>query len=328
MIDLTDCALLTNTFGGSEKKRRLIYQGRVYMVKLPDRVRAQKNPLSYMNNQFSEDIGCKIYKLLGYETQNTFLATYRIGDEEKIVVACEDFTQDGSRLIEFHKLSLEHLESDSLRTQANIDNVLAVIQSARRIADKGDFTLRFWEMFIIDGFIGNRDRNLDNWGALEEQDGQLHFAPIYDCGSSLSPLFTEEDMQLRLNDANLFHRDEFNIYSCYRENHSRILFSAYMKCPPHGLSQAILTVVPKVITAMPQIEQLIDGTPILSDIHKRYLKESLHLRLRHILRPALDNLPGGKGLHALRAANRITAQNGIADMSLDDINTEIAATRK
>lgn len=41
----------------------------------------------------------------------------------------------------------------------------------------------------------------------------------------------------------------------------------------------------------------------------------------------LDDTPAGKGLRALRAANHIAAQNGIADMSLDEINAEIAASR-
>ncbi|EFW30137.1 addiction module antitoxin, RelB/DinJ family [Selenomonas artemidis F0399] len=41
----------------------------------------------------------------------------------------------------------------------------------------------------------------------------------------------------------------------------------------------------------------------------------------------LDDSPTGKGLRALHAANRIAAQHGTADMSLDEINAEISAAR-
>ena len=290
MRDLTSCEVLTNTFGGSEKKKRIIVDGRIYMVKFPDRVREQKNELSYMNNQFSEDIVCKIYKTLGFETQNTFLATYRVGDENKIVVACEDFTQDGDHLIEFHKLSLEHIENDSLRTQANIDKVMEVIKATKQIMDKAEFIRKFWDMFVVDGFIGNRDRNLDNWGALEDSAKNLRFAPIYDCGSSLSPLMTEEAMRNALGNMNIFKREEFNVYSCYRINRNKILFSEFMKNPPDELREAILRVVPKVMASKGKIETIIDSTPMMSDIHKRYLKTSLSLRSQNILIPALHKV--------------------------------------
>ena len=54
MIDLTNETWRSNRFGGSEKKRTLIYEGKTYMVKFPDPVRSTKRTmLSYINNQFS-----------------------------------------------------------------------------------------------------------------------------------------------------------------------------------------------------------------------------------------------------------------------------------
>ncbi|WP_303814140.1 hypothetical protein [Selenomonas ruminantium] len=43
MVDLTDCRELTNKFGGSEKKKTILYNNRRYMVKFPDRVREMNN---------------------------------------------------------------------------------------------------------------------------------------------------------------------------------------------------------------------------------------------------------------------------------------------
>ena len=41
----------------------------------------------------------------------------------------------------------------------------------------------------------------------------------------------------------------------------------------------------------------------------------------------LEPKPENKGLQAMKEASRIAAENGIADLSLDEINAEIAAAR-
>lgn len=42
----------------------------------------------------------------------------------------------------------------------------------------------------------------------------------------------------------------------------------------------------------------------------------------------LSEEPENRGLNAMKAASRIAAENGISEMSLDEINTEISAARK
>ena len=42
----------------------------------------------------------------------------------------------------------------------------------------------------------------------------------------------------------------------------------------------------------------------------------------------LDTGTGNKGLRAMKAASRIAFENGISEMSLDEINAEIAEVRK
>ena len=42
----------------------------------------------------------------------------------------------------------------------------------------------------------------------------------------------------------------------------------------------------------------------------------------------LESNSENKGIEAMKAASRIAEQNGIADMSLDEINAEIAEARK
>lgn len=42
----------------------------------------------------------------------------------------------------------------------------------------------------------------------------------------------------------------------------------------------------------------------------------------------VNDLPKIKGIEAMKAASRIASENGISDMSLEEINAEIAVARK
>lgn len=42
----------------------------------------------------------------------------------------------------------------------------------------------------------------------------------------------------------------------------------------------------------------------------------------------LDNTTTNRGIEAMKAASRIAEKNGIADMTLDEINAEISAARE
>ena len=118
MFDLTHATWRPNRYGGSEKKRTLLFDGKIYMVKFPESPRSKKVFVSYTGNQFSEHIGCQIFQILQIPAQNTFLAKYcePITNKEKIVVACEDFCQDGSRLLEFSKIGHHDTGSDKTYT--------------------------------------------------------------------------------------------------------------------------------------------------------------------------------------------------------------------
>ena len=57
MIDITNETWRSNRFGGSERKRTLIYDGSTYMVKFPDPVRStKKTSLSYCSDPQKLDL--------------------------------------------------------------------------------------------------------------------------------------------------------------------------------------------------------------------------------------------------------------------------------
>lgn len=290
MIDITNATWRSNRFGGSERKRTLIYDGNTYMVKFPDPVRStKKTSLSYINNQFSEHIGCSIFRHLGIPAQETFLATCidPMNKMEKIVVACKLFCQNGEgNLVEFSKFLLNDTDSTSRRT-TTVEDVMDVLDHSPLRLDREKIKDYFWDMFVVDALIGNGDRHLDNWGLIEMTDGTLSPAPIYDCGSSLSPLKSDEKKRELLADGNEFKQEEYNLNSVYRMNNKRVLYHEIFKNPPEDLHRAIQRIVPRIKTASAQIDRLIDSTEGLSDISKEYMKKSLLLRRELILLPAL-----------------------------------------
>ena len=290
MLDLRNAEWLPNRFGGSESKWAMEYEGKLYMVKFPDPNRAPKQTtLSYINNHFSEYVGCHLFQTLGIPAQHTFLglATPPNSRREKIAVACEVFCQDNPGcLIEFSKFFLHETDSQK-RNKTTIEDVMRVIEDDVMIKNKEQLKSYFWDMFVVDAFIGNGDRHLDNWGVIEAPDRSLSPAPVYDCGSALSPLASDEKKETLLEDPAAFKNTEYNLCSAYRYQGKRIFYHEIFKNPPEDLRHAIQRIVPRIKAASAQIDAIIDRTEGLSDISKEYMKKSLLLRRELILLPAL-----------------------------------------
>ena len=297
MIDFTGAELHINRYGGSEKKITVKYNDKFYMLKFPDPVREKGNDLQYMNNVFSEDIGCKIFKTLGFEVQKTFLAKfdllkYFFDGKEKIIVACEDFCQNGSVLSEFSKCitsdfynfevsNVEELHK-AKRVMA-IETIQKVLRCHHLLRVNAEFEEKFWDMLVVDTLIANPDRHSDNWGFLETN-SEIKFAPIYDCGSALSPLLSNEQMKIIMKSESEFKNREYNISLAFTYEGERISCPAFYKKAPTELKMALSRIVPKI--DFEKIDNIIDTTEGLSDIRKKYLKTALHYRFDKILLPA------------------------------------------
>jgi hypothetical protein len=239
-----------------------------------------------MNNQYSEHIGCSIFRACGFEAQETFLGYFTdINGKNKIGVACKDFTQGGNNLHEFSQLCRPiQVETKSGTT---IESVYDVITRNNKIRNKGEILEKFWDMFVIDALIGNPDRHFDNWGILEFK-GDIRFAPIYDCGSSLAALIDDNKMNALLSDAVAYKNQEFNATSCYYIDGKRIFYHEIFSNPPNDLKKAILRTVSKI--NMNNVREIVDSTPQISDTRKTYLKQAMNLRYEQILTPALKRI--------------------------------------
>ena len=163
MIDFTNAIEEFNNYKGSEKKKTLIYNQKKYLVKFPDPIREKNKNISYINNAFSEYIGSNIFKIAGFKTQNTILGKYCYNGKDKIVCACEDFTDSENVLYEFENLALSTNPDKKIETE--LDDILEVIEESKMINTE-ETKKKFWDMFVIDSLIGNTDRHNGNWGFL------------------------------------------------------------------------------------------------------------------------------------------------------------------
>ena len=273
MIDFSQAIEELNSYKGSEKKKALIYNNKRYLVKFPDPIREKNKNISYINNAFSEYIGSNIFKIAGFETQNTILGTYTYNGKEKIVCACEDFTDKEKTLYEFENLALSANPDKKIETE--LSDIIEVIKESKMINAK-DTIEKFWDMFIIDALIGNADRHNGNWGfLLNTKNKKITFSPIYDCGSCLNPML--EDNQIKELNETEIKNIAINCYSCLKENGKKINFMSYISGEKNkDCNEAIKRIFTKI--DINKIHSFIDEISCISIVRKDFYKNILQYR--------------------------------------------------
>ena len=280
MIDFTDAMEELNNYKGSEKKKTLIYDGKKYLVKFPDPVREKNKNISYINNAFSEYVGSNVFRICGFRAQNTLLGTYTYNGKEKIVCACEDFTDENHVLYEFENLALSANPDKKIETE--LSDIMEVIDSLEKISKlsiKDDVKKKFWDMFVVDSIIGNTDRHNGNWGILvDTQNNCANFAPIYDCGSCLNPMLEDQELE-KLNNAEIKNL-AVNSYSCLKENGKKINYMQYIQDYKENknkdCNEAIIRIFPQV--NIEEINKFIMEIPCISNTRKNFYKEIINFR--------------------------------------------------
>ncbi len=273
MIDFTNAVEEFNNYKGSEKKKTLIYSNKKYLVKFPDPIREKNKNISYINNAFSEYVGSNIFKIVGVKVQNTILGKYFYKGKEKIVCACEDFTDEEHVLYEFENLALSTNPDKKIETELN--DIMEVINENKMINNK-ETKEKFWEMFIVDSLIGNTDRYNDNWGfLLNKKTGQITFSPIYDCGSCLNPMLEDKELK-SMNEIELKNL-AINCYSCIKENGKKINYMSYIKqMKSEDCNNAVKRIFKNINIA--KINSFIDEVENISNEKKEFYKRIIKYR--------------------------------------------------
>ena len=275
---------LPNRYGGSELKISARGPDGIWMIKMPDPARSKTLNMCYINNHFSEFIGSTIFSMCGIPAQEVRLGTITQNGKVKTAVACKDFTNSNETLIEFKKLCLSVLE---YRPETSIECVMETIDLSFDDDTAKKIKSCFWDMFVIDALIGNYDRHLENWGVISFG-GHIVFSPVYDCGSSLHSMLSEEDCAQLLSNDGLFRNEVHNIASCYKLEGNRIQYSTVFNKNLPELDDALLRVFPKI--NIEDILNMIQSVPELSSVNKEFIIKSICYRYNKFLKPQYEKL--------------------------------------
>ncbi len=223
IADLRDCPASGLFYGGrAGQKEGILIDGVPWIAKYSRTTRdlAGRHLPSYTSSPVSEYLGSHIYGLLGIPVHETMLG-YRKG---KIVCACRDFTFPNARLFEFREVKNALSDDDAGFNSAPSDgesiylgDVLAAIETSDLLQSVPGVLERFWDMFVVDAFLKNPDRNNGNWGVLMVAPMTYELAPVYDLGSCLFSKRSASVAARRLHDSEAEKEDAFGTnVSCYR----------------------------------------------------------------------------------------------------------------
>ena len=291
MVDFTNCEINNYKYYGGKNGGKIcvIYNNEDYMLKFPN-INEGILEHGYSNSCFSEYIVCNIFKTLGLNTQDTILGTYNMNGNEKVVVACKDFTSNNNVLKQFAELKNSQIETSKNGYGTELSEVLETIEN-QVIYDTNKLKEFFWQMFIADSFVGNFDRHNGNWGFLiNENLKKIEIAPIYDCASCLYPQLTDEMItEIINNEEEMKARVYVFPTSSLKINDKKINYYEYISSLQNeDCNKALVKLFPKI--DLEKINSIINDTPFISNIRKEFYKKILKLRYDEILKVNYNKL--------------------------------------
>lgn len=290
VIDFTDLKKRKKTYAGANgNKISVIYEGEQYMLKFPPQAKLNKG-MSYSNSCFSEYLGCQIYESIGIPVQKTLMGVYTVKGKQKIVVACGDFTEPGVSPQDFASLKNRMIDSERQGYGTELIDILQTIDE-QTLVDRDSLLERFWDMFIVDAFIGNWDRHNGNWGFLyDDRTDEMTLAPVYDCGSCLYPQADKKIMEAVLSDPGERNHRIYNIpLSAIMQEGKKIKYFDYISSKQNeDCNRALKRIVPRI--DMGKIKGIIDYTPFISDLQKDFYLTMLIERKKRILDFSIEKL--------------------------------------
>lgn len=314
LIDFSACPLSERNlqYGGrAGEKRGIVHQGKPWILKFPKNTIGMRGVegISYVTSPLNEYVGSQIFRMLGFETQETLLGVCFDGKRYKPVCACRDFIDDEENEILIPYTALRNDASPAIMERndrsfvapSSIEEVIFQLKHNAALAQIEGASLHFFEVAIVDLLINNNDRNEDNWGLIKnKKTGSYRFAPVYDCGNCFSGKSSEEKIASMLADPAKLAASANNGVTAYDdEDGVRITNARFLRLDDRDLKQAILAVCQKAEPRLREIEDFIfsiptefEGVSIMSENRARFYWESLKIRYETMLSPRSEEIAG------------------------------------
>lgn len=182
------------------------------------------------------------------------------------------------------------IDSERQGYGTELTDILQTIEE-QQLVDSESLMERFWDMFIVDAFIGNWDRHNGNWGFLyDDRNDEMTLAPVYDCGSCLYPQADDVIMtQVLTNHAQMDKRIFDTPLSAITIDGKKIRYFDFLSSLKYdGCNQALKRILPHI--DMEKIKAVIDETPFISNLQKKFYTTMLTERKARILDFSLTSL--------------------------------------
>ena len=272
--DFTKCPLSNIYYGGSDKKIGIVFQNDNWMLKF-----RKMTAYGEAFNDISEYVGSMIFSILGFETQEVLLGTYK----GKNVVACKDFMFN-KKYTPFDDVGESSIDDDKYKYTYSYEDIEKLINRNKKINSKDNALDLFWRTYVVDCLLANNDRHGKNWGFIK-LDNQYYPAPIFDNGNCLFSSFgDEEEMDYMLNNEEELLEKVYEYPRSIIKNteglndyYSVIYSKKYQRC-----NSAVIFMVPIIKNKMREIMQVIDDVDC-SDIKKSFMKTIIKKRFELIL---------------------------------------------
>ena len=290
-IDFTKCRpVLGKAYNGANgKKIGVEYNREIYMLKFPPSAKNKPTELSYTNSCFSEHIASSIFRMFDMKAQQTLLGTFQVSGRSKVVCACKDFTAGGKILYDFCSIKNTVIDSEHDGTGTELSDIMESIEKQQFV---NPIILKeyFWNMFVMDAFLGNFDRHNGNWGFLYDPSTQTtDIAPVFDCGSCLLPQADDRTMERILQDENELNSRIFQFpTSALKDRREKIRYYDFLMSGKYrDCSDALVRIVPRI--QLKTIRGFLKEVPYLSDLQRDFYQTYIQARWEKLLLPAYEH---------------------------------------
>lgn len=254
---------------------------------------------TYFNSIYSEYIACNIGKKIGLNIQETLLGV----DLDRTIyeyipcVACKDFCGENENIIHAEQLYTTIQRERGIKFDKKTLKDVFILINTQNYIDKEKFKKYFLDMFVFDSFIGNFDRNPNNWGIVYNKSLKTYrIAPIYDCGSSMHPKTSRKRMKEyieKIKDKYFLKLKVSNSLNSYflddkggKINYYNFLVEKEFN-QDKDIAEAILRVAPKLVEIQENgyIKKLVDGlSELMGEDRAKVLKIELEYKAQHMFK--------------------------------------------
>lgn len=286
--------------GQSGLKLGIIYNNENWLLKFSKNIRDFKRvDLSYMTSALSEYIGSHVFECLDIPVHETLLGIR----DGKLVVACKDFTNDTSQLIEYREIKNyynqeleEELDQMISNTEDHGSNLKAILIHAEYnpiFKKVNDLESHFWEQSVIDILINNNDRNSGNWGILFDKNKKMYqVSPVFDNGGSFYNKKSGKSFTKYLSNPDLLNTVSTSLQTAYKIDGHNLSIKKFVEIDNEKMKDAFFKIVPLINQRFQDIKDMIQEIPesyqgihIIDQPTKDFYIKSMEIRYQEILIP-------------------------------------------